>query len=68
MLMCLSSLGGLLADALQCLYTKMCGRRRKQLGRTKHRNKQKECIEDDSTMQCQDCTQSCQEQVSNNYS
>lgn len=26
MLMCLSSLGGLLANALQCSYGKMCGR------------------------------------------
>lgn len=27
MLMCLSSLGGFLADALQCTYSKLCGSR-----------------------------------------
>lgn len=31
MLMCLSSLGGLLADALQCTYGKLCGTKNKHL-------------------------------------
>lgn len=31
MLMCLSSLGGLLADALQCTYGKFCGTKNKHL-------------------------------------
>lgn len=30
MLMCLSSLGGFLAEALQCAYTKLCGTTKRQ--------------------------------------
>lgn len=36
MLMCLSSLGGFLADALQCAYAKICGSKNQHNGNELH--------------------------------
>lgn len=40
MLMCLSSLGGFLAEALQCAYTKLCGTSERQRDRQRQHSRE----------------------------